>query len=151
MTHVQQAPSTPSRTTPGPPPAATGEGLGWAWFAAVLIGIGGVFNVIDGLVALTNARYYQTVAGNYTVNLVVTNTIHTWGWVALAMGIVMLLTAAGVVGGLTWARVLGVIVVGLDMVFQLAFLPAYPFWGLVILALDVLVIYGLVVHVRRTA
>ncbi len=152
MTHVQQAPGTQQPPTGRrPPPAGASANPGWAWFAAVMIGVGGFFNLIDGLVGITNARYYANIARTYNVDLVVTNTIRTWGWVALAFGIVMLATAVGVTASLLWARVLGVTIVGLNMIFQLAFLPAYPFWGLVILTLDVLVIYALVVQVRRTA
>lgn len=152
MTHVQQAPGTQQPPTGRrPPPAGASANPGWAWFAAVMIGVGGFFNLIDGLVGITNAHYYANIARTYNVDLVVTNTIRTWGWVALAFGIVMLATAVGVTASLLWARVLGVTVVGLNMIFQLAFLPAYPFWGLVILTLDVLVIYALVVQVRRTA
>jgi hypothetical protein len=51
--------------------------------AAVMIGIGGFFNLVDGLVGITNAHYDANITRTYDVDLVVTNTIRTWGWVAL--------------------------------------------------------------------
>lgn len=130
-------------------PVASSEPNGWAWFAGVMIAVAGIFNVLNGIVGLTDANYYASLATTHGIHLPVTDTIRTWAWTAIGVGAVMIAASIGVVAGYLWARVLGVIIVGLDMVYQLGFIPAYPFWGLVIMAIDILVIYALVVHVHR--
>jgi hypothetical protein len=44
------------------------------------------------------------------------------------------------------ARWTGVGIASANAVVQLLFIPAYPFWSLALFSLDLLVIYGLVVH-----
>jgi len=115
--------------------------VGWVWFAGVMMMVIGVFNVIDGLVALFNDQYFAvTQSGlmvwNYTA----------WGWINLALGVLVAFAGAAVLAGATWGRAVGVLLAGLNMIAQLGFLAAYPAWSVVIIALDVFVIYALIVH-----
>jgi hypothetical protein len=48
--------------------------------------------------------------------------------------------------GQTWARVVGVILAVVSAIVNVAFLAAYPVWSTIIIALDVFVIYALIVH-----
>jgi hypothetical protein len=123
---------------------------GWRAFSAVMLFIAGVWNIIDGIIGIANASYYQSVAAGHNINLPITNSLTTWGWVALAMGAVMLIVAAGVFMNAMWAQVVGVIAVGINMVFQMAFLASFPLWSLMIIALDALIIYGIVVPTTQT-
>jgi hypothetical protein len=125
------------------------SGFGWKLFAGTMMLIGSTFNVIDGLVAITNSNYYASIADNHNVQLPVTNNIHAWGWTSLIFGIVLFFAAFGVFSGAMWARVIAVAVVGLNMIFQMAFLPSFPFWGLLMLFIDGLIIYAVVVHGGR--
>lgn len=124
---------------------------GWRLFAATMILIGGFFNVVDGLIAVFDTNYYVTISqtGNGP-QLVVTDNLNTWGWVAFGMGIVMLITAGGIYLTTTAGQVVGVIIAGANMIFQLAFLPVFPIWALIMILVDVLVIYGLVARYRDT-
>jgi hypothetical protein len=68
--------------------------------------------------------------------------------------VVQIVAGGGVLTGATWARVLGIVFAVLNAIAQLAFMPAFPFWSLTVIALDILVIYGLTtpmktVEVRR--
>ncbi len=144
--------TTPEAYPPPQPtyaPAETGEG--WRAFAGIMIIVGGLLNFIDGLIAVTNANYFQhlAAANGTTVSLPITNDIKTWGWVVLFTGAVMVATGVGVFGGYLWARVLGVVAASFNIVVQLAFLAHYPLWSLIMLLVDVLVIYGIVVHGQR--
>jgi hypothetical protein len=103
----------------------------------------GVFNVLDGLVAIFNANYFENVVGEESIVMPVVDDIAAWGWLVLVIGAVLLGTGFGVLAGATWARVLGVVLAGFNMVVQLAFVAHYPFWALSIIAVDALVIYGL--------
>lgn len=111
-----------------------------------MIMLGGLFNLVDGVVAITRPHYYVQVSGNYV--LLVTANLDTWGWVAI--GVAVLMMATGAVVMLTpwlWARVVGVVVASFNALFQLAFLAHYPLWSIIMILVDVLVIYGLVVPV----
>jgi hypothetical protein len=120
-------------------------GQGWRSFAGVLIMVAGFFNVIDGLVAIINANRIQGVT-NGNATLPITDNVSRWGWVVLIVGIVMVLAAFGIFSGATWARVAGVAVAGLNLLVQFTYLAHFPFWSFTMILLDVLVIYGLIVH-----
>jgi hypothetical protein len=122
---------------------------GWRLFASFMLIMAGLFNIIDGLVAITNANYYASNSATHNIQLPITNNLHAWGWTALIIGCVIVFAGLVVLTGALWARIIGVVVVGLNMLFRLAFLAAFPFWGLVILFIDGLVIYALIVHGGR--
>jgi len=120
-------------------------GAGWKAFAATMILIGGILNIIDGIVAIAQANYFRDVAGQ-KVTLPVTDNIHTWGWVALVIGTLMLCAGVAILAGSMWARVAGVLVASVNLIFQLSYLAHFPFWSFTMILVDMLVIYGLVVH-----
>ncbi|HKD96446.1 MAG TPA: hypothetical protein VKB69_02485 [Micromonosporaceae bacterium] len=72
-----------------------------------------------------------------------------WGWVNIAFGAALVLIALGLYGGATWARVLGIAVVVLAGVNNFLFLPYYPIWSLLLIALDVFIIWALIVGDTR--
>ena len=125
------------------------NGSGWKLFAGIMIIIVGFMNVFDGLVAVTNASYLKGVAGGSGGQLPVTNNLKTWGWVVLIWGIVLILVGFLIFSGNMFGRVVGVIVVSLNALLQLAYLPHYPFWSFTMILIDLLVIWGLVVHGGR--
>jgi hypothetical protein len=75
--------------------------------------------------------------------------VQNWGWWHLIIGILMVLVAAALFVGQTWARVIAVILVMLNAIGQLVLLPVQPWWSLIVLTLDVLVIYARTVHGRE--
>lgn len=126
------------------------EPSGWRVFAAVMILIGGLFNVFDGLVAALDTRYYlRIVQTRNGPQLVISNDLHGWGWFAFGVGLVMCAAAVFILAGERWARWVGAVIAGLDMIFQLAFLPVYPFWAIIMIGVDALVIYGLLARSSR--
>ena len=118
-------------------------------FAGVLMIVVGAFNCIDGVAAVGNANYFENVA-NGGGDLPLTDEIQAWGWVVLALGAVMIATGIGLMSRQTWARMVGVALVGLNLLVQFAYIPHYPFWSLTMIFLDVVVIYGLVAYGERT-
>ncbi|MGH8839113.1 MAG: DUF7144 family membrane protein, partial [Jiangellaceae bacterium] len=95
----------------------------------------------QGLIALFNDTFAVAVeAGVLVVDLT------TWGWIHVILGVVLILTGIGVLGGNNWARVLGVIFVIINLLAQLSVIGIYPWWAVIVIILDVLVIYALVVH-----
>jgi hypothetical protein len=63
--------------------------------------------------------------------------------------VVFLLTGFGVLAGLLWARVIGIALAVLSAIVNLAFLAAYPVWGVILIALDIVVSYALAMHGRE--
>ena len=115
--------------------------VGWLYFGATAMIIVGAFNAIQGLVALVQNQFYvPTTQGLLLFDLT------SWGWVHLLSGAVLIAVGAGVFTGNMVARITGVIVCGLNAIVQLTFLSAYPVWGVIIIALDVVVIYALIAH-----
>ena len=115
--------------------------VGWVWFAGIMLITIGLFDIFQGIVALINDDFAVLVEdGVLVVDLT------TWGWVHIIIGAVLVLAGAGVLSGSVWGRSLGVIVAILNALAQLTIMPSYPFWALIIIALDVIVIYALVVH-----
>ncbi|MBK1787026.1 DUF7144 family membrane protein [Prauserella cavernicola] len=113
----------------------------WIAFAAVLMVVTGAFNVISGLVALLNDDYYRLGSqGLLVFNLT------AWGWINLILGGLVLLTGLALFSGAEWAGISAVFLLALNALAMLAFLPAQPVWGVIIIVLDVVIIYALVAH-----
>jgi hypothetical protein len=123
------------------PPVAAGW-AGMALFGAMLLIMMGSFQAIVGLVALLDDSYYAVRPSGLVVDVDYT----VWGWVHLVIGLVALAAGIGLTSGATWARVLGITVAVCSAVVNFAFVAAYPFWSVLVIAIDVLVIYAIASH-----
>lgn len=126
------------RTRPG---TTTTLWVGWIAFAAVMISLSGLFNAISGLAAVFSDDLF-TVTPRGVLVLDVTG----WGWVHLVLGVGLLATGVGTLLGSMVARMAALVLVALNMVSQLLLMPAYPFWSIVVIAMDILVIWAITVH-----
>ena len=130
--------------TTGPPPAYAEEsGGGWITFAGVMIVIVAALNIIDGIAAISNSKFFVGGAKYILSGL------NTWGWIVLVIGCIQVLVALGIWSGNQLARWTGVFIVSLNAIAQLMFIPSYPFLALSIFTLDILVIYGLCAYGGR--
>lgn len=117
-----------------------GAGMGYVRFGGVMMAVLGGFGVIEGLVALFSPTYFVTVGG-----AVLTFDLTTWGWLHIIIGALVLVTGLALLGNApSWARIVGVALVAVNMIVQLAWLPAFPIWSIILLVIDVLVIYALI-------
>jgi hypothetical protein len=116
---------------------------GWWTFAGIMVLVGGFLNAFDGLVAITQARYIER---NIQGELPITSNVKTWGWVALIIGVIMILAGFGILSGANWARVFGILVASVNLIFQFAYLGHYQFWSFTMIVIDILIIYGLAGH-----
>ncbi|MGN6333068.1 MAG: DUF7144 family membrane protein [Motilibacteraceae bacterium] len=116
--------------------------VGWVYFAGIMLVMLGAFQAIMGFTALFKDSYYWVSSDNLLVKVDYTG----WGWTHLILGLVAVAAGLGVMAGQMWARVLGIAFAVISAVVNLAFVAAYPFWSLVIIALDVVVIFALAVH-----
>lgn len=115
---------------------------GWAMFAGVMMITLGAFQAIAGLTALFNDSWYAVTKSGLLINVDYTQ----WGWVHLALGLLIAFAGGAVLNGRTWGRVIGITLACISAIVNLAFMPAYPVWSILIIAVDVLVIYALAVH-----
>jgi hypothetical protein len=116
------------------------RGLGWVTFAGVMLGLAGLWNFFDGILALSNSKIY---GAHHTY---VFSDLRTWGWIVLFLGIMEMIASFAIFTGSQAARWFGIAAAGINAIGQLAFVPVYPFWALMIFSVDVLVIYGLAVY-----
>jgi hypothetical protein len=70
----------------------------------------------------------------------------TWGWVHVVIGALVVIAGLGVFTGNAVARTAGVILALASMAVNFMWIPAYPLWALTIIAIDVLVVWALIVH-----
>ena len=114
---------------------------GWVVFASFMLIIAGVFGIIDGLVALIHDEVYLV-----TKDQLVAFDFPTWGWIHLIVGIIVTTAGFAVMSGQLWARMVGVLAATASAIAQIAFITAFPFWSVLIIGIDILIIYGLLVH-----
>jgi hypothetical protein len=107
-------------------------------FAAAMMVVAGIFQALQGLVAVVNSEFY-VVGREYTFEFDVT----AWGWIHLLIGIGVAVVGAFLYMGASWARWTAIVLVGLSMCANFMWLPYYPIWGLVIIALDVAVVWAI--------
>jgi hypothetical protein len=74
---------------------------------------------------------------------------NVWGWVHLILGILAVATGFGLLAGNTAARVVGIVLAVLSAILNLVFIAAYPVWSTIVIAVDIIVIYAIVVHGRE--
>jgi hypothetical protein len=112
-------------------------------FAVALLVTVGFFNMIDGIAAIANSHVFIANA-HYVVG-----DLRVWGWVALILGTLQIIAAVAVLAGSQAARWFAVVVVSLNAIGQMFFIPAYPFWSLLIIAVDVVALWGLCAYGSR--
>lgn len=116
------------------------QGHAWVIFAGSLLFLLGVLNFIEGIAAISGSHFFASRARYIFGDLT------AWGWVVMLIGLAQGATGFGVLFKYRSARRLGVAFAFLNAIAQLLFIPAYPLWSLSMFALDVLVMYGLVVY-----
>ena len=116
------------------------EGGGWIVFAGIMMMIVAILNVIYGIAAIGNSKFF--IAGQKYI----VSDLKTWGWITLIIGVVQGIAAYSIWAGNQFGRWVGIFVAGLSAIAALMSIPAYPFWSLAVFAVDILVIYGLAAY-----
>ncbi|MET8814402.1 hypothetical protein ABZW47_20605 [Streptomyces sp. NPDC004549] len=140
MTQQQQTQSAPS-------PSHGGLAEGGAVFGGVLMLMNGILAILQGISAIAADDVYARIdAYVYKINLT------GWGWILLVLGVIAVITGVGILMGLEWARVVGILLASLSMIAQFLFLPYSPIWSLIMIGIDFFVIWALATYhpQRRT-
>jgi len=125
-----------SEQSPGS--SLSGWAVGGITFAVVMMLMIGVFQIINGLVAIIDDDFYLRTE-NYTFNI----DTSAWGWIHLLIGILLLLAGYGLYSGATWGAAVAIVMAVLAAVENFFFIPYYPFWSILVIALCVWVIWAL--------
>lgn len=106
--------------------------------AGVLMVLDGLLEFFTGLAAVVKSSYYSALP-NYAYRI----NVHSWGWIHLIVGLVVLAVGACLLMGMTWARFAGVAIVLISAVTSFLYLPYYPVWAIIVIAIDVFVLWAL--------
>ena len=134
---------TDTHQTSNMPEGYSSWAVGFAGFAGIMLIIIGVMDAIQGLVALVNDEFY-VVGQEWVFEFDVT----AWGWIHLILGVVLVASGIGIFSGNVAARTVGVIVAALAAIVNFAWLPYYPIWSIVVIAICVAVIWALTARGR---
>jgi hypothetical protein len=122
----------------------SGWAVGFTVFAAVMMIMVGAWQALAGLIAIFENEFYVPTR-NYIFQFDATS----WGWIHLIMGAIVAFAGWGLLSGQTWARIVGITLAALSATANFLFIPYYPFWSILIIAVDVLVIWALAAHGRQ--
>ncbi len=124
----------------------SGWAVGWTGFAGVMLIIIGVMDIIQGIVGLANDTFY-VLGEEYVFEFNIT----TWSWIHIIVGIALMASGIGIFSGNVAARTVGVIVAALAALANFAWLPYYPIWSIIVIAICIAVIWALTAHGRDIA
>jgi len=120
-----------------------GAALGFTVMAAVLMMLSGVWNFLEGLAAIIRGSFF-IVLPNYAYNV----SVRGWGWTHLILGAVVFLAGVCLFMDMLWARVVGVVLASLSAIANFLYIPYSPVWSIIVIAIDLVVIWALLVPRR---
>jgi hypothetical protein len=120
--------------------------IGFAVFAGVLMIVNGFFQALQGLAAVLQDEFF-VLGREYAYSMDVT----TWGWVHLVVGTIVALSGFYLFTGNILARTVAVAAAVISMVTNFFYMPYYPVWSLLMIAIDIGIIWAVTVHGREIA
>jgi hypothetical protein len=122
----------------------SGWAVGFILFAGLMMIMVGIWQALEGLIAILENEFYVATR-NYLFQFDAT----TWGWIHLLVGLLVAFAGWGLLSGRTWARAVAITLAALSAIANFLWLPYYPFWSLLIIAVDIFVIWAIVAHGRE--
>ncbi|NNH71178.1 hypothetical protein HLB23_15100 [Nocardia uniformis] len=119
-------------------PVRQGVAAGVSIGAAVLLLTAGVLSLLEGIAAVAKDDLF--VAGpSYIYRMDITS----WGWIHILVGALLIISAIALMTGALWARITAIGLAALSIISNFLWLPYYPLWSILIIALDIVVIWAL--------
>lgn len=125
------------RATRRDPSVKQGLAAGTSVGAAIILATLGVVSVLQGIAAVAEDEIF-VVGLAYTYEFDVT----TWGWIHIVVGALMILIGVALMTGTTWARVTAIVIAAISVIANFLWLPYYPWWSTLIIALNIVVIWA---------
>ncbi len=116
------------------------RGVGSALFVGILLMVAGILNIIYGIAAVSNSKFFVEDTQ------FVFSSLHTWGWITIILGVIELTAAFSLFAGGIYGRVIGLVAATIGAVGALLDVGgAHPWWSLGIFAICLVCIHGLIV------
>lgn len=130
----------PVGADPAPPARSSGHLLrsGWIVLAGILMVFGGTMAIFEGIAAIAKDDLFVRT-NDYVFRFNLTG----WGWIHLILGLLVVLAGVMVFTGAVWARAVGVVLAGFSLIANFLWLPYYPFWAIVLIAVNIFIIWAL--------
>lgn len=123
----------------------SGLALGFTIVAAAFMMVSGLLAFFEGVAAIVQGSFF-VVSSNYAFNLSATG----WGIIHLILGVLVFAAGVALFADKTWARITGVVLASFSAIANFVFLPYYPVWAIVMIAIDMFIIWALLYpRVRR--
>jgi hypothetical protein len=120
--------------------------VGFAVFAGVLMIMAGAFQFIQGLAAVIEDEFF-VIGREYAYDL----DVSTWGWVHMVIGAIVALAGFYIFTGNLLARIIGIALALVAAITNFFYIPYYPVWSILIIAICIGVIWGLASAGREKA
>jgi hypothetical protein len=117
---------------------------GIAVFAGVIMVVGGAFQALEGLAGIVHDQWL-VVLPNYIYAFDLT----VWGVLHLLVGLGLVVIGVSLLRGQTWARMAGIIAAVISAIMNFVWIPIAPWWALMVIAVDVLIIWALASYLRQ--
>jgi hypothetical protein len=108
-------------------------------FAGLMLLASSALNAVYGFSAIYRDDYVAEEEFLY-------GPVSLWGWLAVGIAVVMLITALGLFARGPTASLFGTLIAGLNAVVHLLAIAANTGLSIVVIAVDALIIYGLSTH-----
>ncbi|WP_328659789.1 DUF7144 family membrane protein [Nocardia salmonicida] len=110
---------------------------GITMLAVILLLVAGILSIVRGIAGVTKDEIFL-IPSEYSYQLDVSN----WGWIHLSLGILLVAVAIGMMLTATWARIFAYGLAALSIIANFLSLPYYPWWSVIIIAIDLTVIWA---------
>ncbi|HEY7200457.1 MAG TPA: hypothetical protein VIC57_09610 [Candidatus Dormibacteraeota bacterium] len=111
---------------------------GWLLFSALMVLFAGLWNAFEGVLAFFRSTYF--------IGSAVFGSLWIWAILWVVFGVVQIAAAGAIMSGRSWGRWFGIVTVGLAAFINLAAIGTYPWWSVLMVAIDVIILYGLTVR-----
>ncbi|WFN92406.1 hypothetical protein [Gordonia sihwensis] len=118
-------------------PVRQGVAGGATFAAAILLFVAGLLGLFQGISAVVNDDLI-VVGPQYVYQFDTT----AWGWIHIVVGVLAMIIAIGMFTGAVWARVAAIVIASLSIIANFLWLPYYPWWSILLIALDLVVIWA---------
>ncbi|ANB07791.1 hypothetical protein SAM40697_3833 [Streptomyces ambofaciens] len=100
--------------------------------------VSGVLSILQGITGIAEDRLYG-VPRHYEYRFDLTS----WGWIHLVVGVALVVVGVGMLRSMSWGRAAGLTTAAISLVTQFMFIPYYPLWSISVMALDLIILWGL--------
>ncbi len=111
---------------------------GWVLFSGVMLLFSGIWIAFEGIFAFFRSTWF--------IGSAVFGSLWIWAIAWMAFGVLLIAAGSAVIGGRSWGRWFGIVVVTLALLLHMLSFATYPWWSAIMIAIDVLVIWALTVH-----